>query len=134
MDDVPVLVVENGYIVLHGRTCIQYQLGKEDCQRIRQARPQASAIAIIDELIRSELVSGVGTAKVSLPESGTEPIYMELSDPCVKTTRGAGRSFEFAYWAGALAQLFGRELDFKDVTYDPESNVKKCRLVPREKT
>jgi hypothetical protein len=156
-----VLVEEKGELLVHGRrriaieaeafieylnglcgtrvaevVCanIQYQTGKQDCQRVRLARPQASAIAIIDELIRSDLVSGVGIVKVNLPESSADPVFIEISNPCLKTTLGAGRSFDFAYWAGALGLLFGRGLDVKDVIYDSESNVKKCHLVPREPT
>jgi len=159
LDEIVVLAQEKGELLLHGRrhvaidmeafigylnsmvghqiadvmfTSIQYQIGKQDCRRIRLGRLVASPIAIIDDMIRSDLSSGVGIVKVNLPQNGTDPILMELSNPCVKTILGAGRSFDFAYWAGALAVLFGTELDVKDVTYDPESNVKRCRLIARE--
>jgi len=110
---------------------IEYQIGKQDCQRIRVAKPQASVIAVIDDLIKSEAASGVGLMRLKLPQSNDQPMFMELSNPCIKTDIGAGNAFSFSYWAGALAFLIGKDLTVKDVIYDPQSDVKKCRLVPR---
>ena len=110
---------------------VESRLGKEDVERIRRERPQATVQEIINLLIETDLVSGVGITKVTIPENQDEPIFIETSNPSVKGTVGAAKTFGLSWWAGAMSALFNRPFDLKDVVYDKDGNMTKGRLVHR---
>jgi len=110
---------------------VESRLGKEDVERIRRERPQATVQEIINLLIETDCVSGVGITRVTLSGNQDGPIFVEISNPSVKGTVGAAKTFGLSWWAGAMSALFNRPFDLKDVVYDKDGNMTKGRLVPR---
>ena len=109
----------------------EFRQGKEDAASIRQEKPEATIQELLDSFANAETLSGVGVVKVTIPEASLAPINVEISNPCVKGTTGAAKSFLFSYWCGLFTQLLGKEFKINDVTYDDKGNLMKCRIVPR---
>ena len=60
-----------------------------------------------------------------------ESVSVEISNPCVKKTAGAGKSLLFGYWSGVISYLFNKEYDPKNVQFDESTSVLSARIVPR---
>ena len=69
------------------------RLGREDAELIRKERAKASE-KVIDLLVEADRLSGAGSTSVILPGNyHTRPILLQILKPCVKRSRGAGKSF-----------------------------------------
>jgi len=108
-----------------------FRQGKEDAANIRQEKPEAAIQELLDSFANAEALSGVGVVKVTIPEASPGPIDVEISNPCVKRTTGAAKSFLFSYWCGLFTQLLGKEFKINKVAYDENKNLMKCRIIPR---
>jgi hypothetical protein len=109
----------------------EFRQGKEDAASIRQEKPEAAIQELLDSFANAETLSGVGVVKVTIPEASPGPIDVEISNPCVKRTTGAAKSFLFSYWCGLFTQLLGKEFKINEVAYDENKNLMKCRIIPR---
>ena len=107
------------------------RLGREDAERIRKERVEASEREVIDLLVEADRLSGTGLASVILPDNLTRPILLQILNPCVKGSRGAGKSFLLSYWAGALSYLLGQNFAVRNVVHDEAGNLLKCEIVRR---
>jgi len=109
----------------------EFRQGKEDAASTRQRKPEAAIQELLDSFANAEALSGVGVVKVTIPEASLGPIDVEISNPCVKRTTGAAKSFLFSYWCGIFTQLLGKEFKIDRVAYDENKNLMKCRIIPR---
>ena len=111
----------------------QHQLrqGRNDAARIRQGRSEATIQQIVELITDAESLSGVGVVKVIAPETSQGYVDLEISNPCVKRTAGAAKSFLSSYWCGVFTELVGKEFKINKVTYDENKNSMKCRIVLR---
>ena len=109
----------------------EFRQGKDDAASIRQEKPEAAIQELLDSFANVETLSGVGVVKVTIPEASPGPIDVEISNPCVKRTTGAAKSFLFSYWCGLFTQLLGKEFKINKVAYDENKNLMKCRIIPR---
>jgi hypothetical protein len=109
----------------------EFRQGKDDAASIRQEKPEAAIQELLDSFANAEALSGVGVVKVTIPEASPGPIDVEISNPCVKRTTGAAKSFLFSYWCGLFTQLLGKEFKIDQVAYDENKNLMKCRIIPR---
>ena len=109
----------------------EFRQGKEDAASIRQEKPEAAIQELLDSFANAEALTGVGVVKVTIPEASLGPIDVEISNPCVKRTTGAAKSFLFSYWCGIFTQLLGKEFKIDQVAYDENKNLMKCRIIPR---
>lgn len=109
----------------------EFRQGKDDAASIRREKPEAAIQELLDSFANAAALSGVGVVKVTIPEASPGPIDVEISNPCVKRTTGAAKSFLFSYWCGLFSQLLGKELKIDYVTYDENKNLMKCRIIPR---
>jgi hypothetical protein len=109
----------------------EFRQGKEDAASIRQEKPEAAIQELLDSFAGAEALSGVGVVKVTIHEASLGPIDVEISNPCVKRTTGAAKSFLFSYWCGLFTQLLGKEFKIDQVAYDENKNLMKCRIIPR---
>lgn len=110
---------------------LEFRLGKLDGAKLKSERPGATLSEHVEHLAKSDRLSGIGITNVSLSEKPSESIQIETLNPSVKGSAGAAKSFVFAWWAGALTSLVGRELDVNGVEYSESKNLIKCRIVPR---
>lgn len=108
------------------------KLGREDARRTREGMPDAAMDAIVAKLLESDRLSGMGVAKFTLPHDPQAAIHVEMWNPCVKKTEGAGKSLLFSWWCGALGQLRGRDFEIADVSFDPNTNT--ARAILRDRT
>jgi hypothetical protein len=109
----------------------EFRQGKEDAASIRQEKPEVVIQELVDSFVNAEALSGVGVVKVTIPDASHGPIDVEISNPCVKRTTGAAKSFLFSYWCGLFTQLLGKEFKIDQVAYDKNKNLMKCRIIPR---
>ena len=109
----------------------EFRQGKDDAASIRQEKPEAAIQELLDSFTNAAALSGVGVVKVTIPEASLGPIDVEISNPCVKRTTGAAKSFLFSYWCGIFTQLLGKEFKIDQVAYDENKNLMKCRIIPR---
>lgn len=107
----------------------EVRLGKEDAERHRKEKPDASVEEIIATVRESDLLSGIGLTKFTV--QGDQSVLVEISNPCVNETAGAAKSLLFGYYSGVFSFLFGKEYDEVDVKFNKSSNVLSARLVPR---
>jgi hypothetical protein len=105
--------------------------GKEDATVGRQKKPEATIQELVNLLANAETLSGLGVVKVTMPETSPGPVDVEISNPCVKRTTGAAKSFLFSYWCGVFAHLLDKEFKIENVTYDENKNLMRCRIIPR---
>lgn len=115
---------------------LQFRLGRNCAERVRNESPQGTPQDIIDLLVESDRASGVGLTKVTLslnPGDRSDSILVEISNPSVKGTEGAAKAYLLSWWAGALTSLLGTNLDAREIIYSQKENVMRCRLVPRSK-
>jgi hypothetical protein len=111
---------------------IEYHMGRWETEEIRKMNPQIGTEEIIDSLIESDLLSGVGIVEVQIPEiSRKGPVYFSVKNPAITATSGSGKAIIVSYWRGALAALLSQEFEVADVTYDDKENLLKCLFVPR---
>jgi hypothetical protein len=109
----------------------EFRQGKEDAASIRQEKPEAAIQELLDSFAYAETLSGVGVVKVMIPGASLGLIDVEISNPCVKRTTGAAKSFLFSYWCGLFTQLLGKEFKIDQVAYDENKNLMKCRIIQR---
>jgi len=109
----------------------EFRQGKEDAASIRQEKPEATIQELLDSFANAETLSGVGVVKVTIPGASLGLIDVEISNPCVKRTTGAAKSFLFSYWCGLFTQLLGKEFKIDQVAYDENKNLMKCRIIQR---
>jgi hypothetical protein len=107
----------------------EVRLGKEDAERHRKEKPDASVEEIIATVRESDLLSGIGLTKFTV--QGDQSVLVEISNPCVNETAGAAKSLLFGYYSGVFSFLFGKEYDEVDAKFNKSSNVLSARLVPR---
>jgi hypothetical protein len=107
------------------------QLGKEDAEEIRKQRPQATIQDLLAILAESSSLSGFGVTRARLLENPSAGVYLEISNPAVKSTTGAGKALVFSYWCGALGYFAEKEFEATDVTYDEQEDISKCQIVPK---
>jgi hypothetical protein len=105
--------------------------GKEEAASIRREKPETAIQELLDSFADAETLSGVGVVKATIPEASLGPVDIEVSNPCVKRTTGAAKSFLFSYWCGLLTQLLGKEFKIDHVAYDRDKNLMKGRIIPR---
>lgn len=111
----------------------EYRLGKEDAARFRRERPHATVRDIINTIIQTDLLSGVGITKVTVPNNSVPegPIFIEIQNPSVKAAAGAGKALLLSYWCGAFSTLFEHEFEAKDVSFNEAENVLTAKIVDR---
>ncbi len=111
----------------------EYRVGKEDAARFRLERPQATVREIIDTIIETDLLSGVGITKVTIPENPAYegPFFIEIQNPSVKAAAGAGKALLLSYWCGALSTLFDNEFEAKVISFKEVENVLSAKIVRR---
>lgn len=112
----------------------EYGLGMEDAEGYRRAKPNATIHEIVKVVEEEHLVSGFGITEVRLPNDTSrlvQPIPVEIFNPCVRTTSGAGSAILTAYWCGVMAFLLGRHVEAHALTYDPTENSIKFDIVVR---
>ncbi len=109
----------------------EFRQGKEEAAAARKEKPQATIQELVDSFANAETLSGVGVVRVTIPETSSAPADVEISNPCVKRTTGAARSFLFSYWCGVFTNLSDKEFKIDNVTYDDSRNLMKCRIIPR---
>jgi len=107
------------------------RLGRQDAARVRQEKPQATLSEIVSHIEKSDRLSGMGITTVTFPETSDKAITVEMSNPVVKATVGAAKSFMFSYWKGVLSVLLGKEFDMNNVIYDETKSLLKCQFTPR---
>jgi hypothetical protein len=109
-------------------------LGKEDAAGFRQERPQTTVREIIDLIIKTDLLSGTGVTKITIPEGAMSEgaILVEIWNPSVKTSQGAGKALLLSYWCGALSFLLEGQFEAKDVLFKENENVLTAKIVRRE--
>jgi hypothetical protein len=109
------------------------RLGKEDAARFRREKPKATVREIIDTVIETDLLSGAGITKITLPQEAVHEgaIFVEIQNPCVKGVRGAAKALLLSYWCGALSGLFGNEFEAQDVIYKETDNILTARILTR---
>ena len=115
-------------VIMHN---LEFRLGKLDAARIRAEKPQASLAELIETFAKSDRLSGVGITKVTLSNNPQYLARIEVTNPSVKATTGAAKSFLFGWWAGALTALFDKELDVKNVDYDETRNLLQGQIASR---
>jgi hypothetical protein len=109
----------------------EVRLGKEDVASLRKQNPNASTNEIIERLVETARLSGLGEVEANLREGGPE-LEISIRDPCLTKTDGSARSFMFAHWCGALSAIMkGGEFEVMHVTYDPNKDMLRGRIVPR---
>ena len=109
----------------------EFRQGKEDAASIRQEKPEAAIQELLDMFANAEPLSGIGVVKVNPPKTAPGPVDLEISNPCLKRTTGAAKSFLFSYWCGIFSELFGKEFKIDQITYDEKENSMKCRIIPK---
>lgn len=111
----------------------EFRLGKEDTERVRREKLQASIQEIIDQFLEANLVSGVGVVKVKLLPDLPNPTEarVEVSDPCVKGTKGASKAFISSYWCGVLSTLLGEQFEATNATYSEDKNMLTYQIARR---
>ena len=107
----------------------EFRLGKEDAASAHHERPEATIQELVNSFANAETLSGVGVVRVAIAETSPSAIDLEISNPCVKQTTGAAKSFLFSYWCGVLTELLGKEFKIDHVTYDENKNLMKCRII-----
>jgi len=79
---------------------IEYHIGRGEVEEIRKMMPQAGRKEIIDSLIGSDLLSGVGVVKVQVPEDPSkDPVYFSVKNPAITAASGCGKAVIVSYWA-----------------------------------
>jgi hypothetical protein len=109
----------------------EFRQGKDDTANIRREKPDASIEQLVDLFANAEPLSGIGVVKVNPPKTAPGPVDLEISNPCLKRTTGAAKSFLFSYWCGIFSELFGKEFKIDQITYDEKENSMKCRIIPK---
>jgi len=110
---------------------LESRLGREDATRLREASPKATVEELVAKLEETDLYTGMGITKVTLPKDPGAQIKLEIWNPIVKGNSGAAKSFLFSWWCGALTSVLGRELDIKTVDYDEKAKMLRCELGAR---
>jgi hypothetical protein len=116
-------------VIMHN---LEFRLGKLDAATLKAKKPGLGLDKLIEELIRSDQLSGLGITKVRFDETSSMSADIEVINPSVKGTTGAGKSFVFSYWAGALTALLDKEFDVRNVEYDQQKDVMKASIVQRD--
>jgi hypothetical protein len=115
-------------VIMHN---LEFRLGKLDAARLRAEKGQVSVTELIEDFVRTDRLSGIGITKVTMSENPQNSIHIEVTNPSVKGSTGAAKSFIFAWWAGVLTSLFDKEFDVNGAAYSEEKNMIVCQMVSR---
>jgi len=116
-------------VIMHN---LEFRLGKLDAATLKANKPQANVNELMEELVKSDQLSGLGITKAKFNESADISADIEVANPSVKGSAGAAKSFVFSYWAGAITALLDKEFDVKNVIYDQDRNIMKGSIVQRD--
>ena len=84
---------------------------------------------MVEELTEGEILAGFGVVRlITRDEEDSVPVELEMRNPIVKASTGTSVTFVLAYWAGALSTLLNKRLDATDTTYDPNTDILKCKF------
>ena len=103
-----------------------FRLGREDATRVKVQKPTSDYNEIVDELVQHDRLLGLGITKLTMPPNPTSPIELEISNPCLESSDGAGKAILTSYWCGVFTFLLGREVVASKLTFDHK--VARCRL------
>ena len=116
-------------VIMHN---LEFRLGKLDAATLKANKPKANVNELMEELVKSDQLSGLGITKAKFNESADISADIEVANPSVKGSAGAAKSFVFSYWAGAITALLDKEFDVKNVIYDQDRNIMKGSIVQRD--
>ena len=108
---------------------LQSRLGKEDGAWLKKDHPNANLSELINLASEWDRLAGYGATEASLIE--IDSVSLTVSNPAIKGTKGAAKAFLFAWWAGMISSLIGKDYDYSNVTYDETANTMKCKIAPR---
>jgi hypothetical protein len=103
-----------------------FRLGREDAARIKVKKSTSDYSEIVDELVQHDRLLGSGVTKLTMPPNPNSPIELEISNPCLESSEGAGKAILTSYWCGVFTFLLGREVIASKLTFDHK--VARCRL------
>jgi len=109
----------------------EFRQGKDDAARVRQTRSGETIQEMLNFFADAETLSGVGVVKVTALDTAPGHVDLEISNPCVRRTSGATRSFLFSYWCGVFTELVGKEFKIDQVTYDENKDLMRYRIIAR---
>ena len=109
----------------------QRRQGIENAERIRELDPSAKTEQMLRVLAEDDRAAGFGIPKITITESAEQPAKLEIYNPVITATEGAGKVFMVSYWSGALSVLLGREVDAANTAYDPTKNTLSCSFLKR---
>jgi len=110
---------------------LEFRLGTEDAERLRQALPGATIEELVGKLEEVDLISGMGITKTKISNDQGVPITVEIWNPVARGNKGAAKSFLFSWWCGALTTILDREMEMRNVEYDEKANLMKCEIFRR---
>ena len=124
------LVGERVAATIVGNHC--RQTGREHVTDLREAlkgNPTPPTFdEIIEELVEGDILNGYGVVKLKMRDDERVPVEFEMRNPIIKASTGTTVRFLLSYWLGAIGAVLNKTLDATDVTYDPNSEVLKCRF------
>jgi len=110
---------------------LEYHLGKAEGKRFMEKNPQATVKALIEHFVEADRRSGMGITKATWCANPGNVLQVEVANPAVRGSAGSGKSFIFAWWAGALSSHADKEFDVDGITYDEQTNIARCKIVER---
>ena len=110
---------------------LETRLGKEDGLGLRKENPQLSPNELIKTITDWDRMAGVGATQATPVGNPVTSILLEVGNPIIKTSQGAGRAFLFGWWAGMVSAILGQDFEYTNVVYDSAKDVMKCEFVPR---
>ena len=106
-----------------------FRLGREDATRVKLGKPTANYSEIVDDLVQHDRLLGLGVTRLMIPETPNSPIELEITNPCLESTEGAGKAILTSYWCGVFTFLLGKEVVAGELTF--VNKVARCRLEPK---
>jgi hypothetical protein len=103
-----------------------FRLGREDAARTKLKKSTSGYSEIVDELVQHDRLLGLGVTKVRMPATPNAPIELEISNPCLESSDGAGKAILTSYWCGVFTFLLGREVVASKLTFGHK--VARCNL------
>jgi len=103
-----------------------FRLGRQDAAEAKREKATSGFKEIIHDLAAQDQLSGLGVTKLKIPEDPNSPMELEISNPCVEASEGAGKAVLTSYWCGVLTFLLEREVTATHLSFD--QNVARCRL------
>jgi hypothetical protein len=103
-----------------------FALGRDDAVRAKVEKPSSNIREIVTDLAQYDRLSGLGVTRLTIPENPDSPVELEISNPCLDSSEGAGKAVLTSYWCGALTFLLGKEVVVSNLTFD--QNIARCKL------